>query len=74
MDAGYYRFPTEKWIGGMRDQVPDDFRFAFKVSDDVTIKKFPNLPRFGLRAGTMNPNFLNADMFRNFLMFAQRFA
>jgi len=27
------------------------------------VKHFPNLPRFGARAGTVNPNFLNADLF-----------
>jgi uncharacterized protein YecE (DUF72 family) len=43
--------------------VPDDFRFAFKVTDEITVKKFPNLPRFGIRAGKPNENFLNADLF-----------
>ena len=52
----------------MWNQVPDDFRFALKVTDDITIKKFPNLPRFGARAGTMNPNFLNADMFKRLFL------
>ncbi len=63
VDAGYYQFPSDSYIGGMCEQVPDGFRFAFKVTDEITIKKFPNLPRFGPRAGTVNPNFLNADMF-----------
>jgi uncharacterized protein YecE (DUF72 family) len=43
--------------------VPDDFRFGFKVTDAVTIKKFPNLARFGAKAGQPNPNFLNAELF-----------
>jgi hypothetical protein len=47
----------------MMSQVPDDFRFAFKVTDMITIKKFPNLPRFGMRAGEGNADFLNADLF-----------
>jgi hypothetical protein len=37
----------------MADQVPDDFRFGLKVTDVVTIKKFPNLDRFGPLAGKL---------------------
>src|SRR5204863_9330523 len=43
--------------------VPEDFQFAFKVTDEITVKKFSNLPRFGMRAGKPNENFLNADLF-----------
>ena len=64
VDAGYYQFPTEKYLAGLCDQVPDGFKFGFKVTDEVTIKKFPGLPRFGPRGGTMNANFLNAGLFR----------
>lgn len=63
VDAGYYKFPTEPYLTSMAEQVPSDFRFAFKVTDDVTLKKFPSLPRFGRKAGTMNPNFLNPELF-----------
>jgi uncharacterized protein YecE (DUF72 family) len=48
--------------------VPSDFQFGFKITDQITIKKFPNLPRFGQRAGKSNENFLNAEIFeRGFL-------
>jgi uncharacterized protein YecE (DUF72 family) len=63
VDAAYYTFPSEKYLTGLADQVPDDFRFGFKVTDTVTIKKFPNLARFGALAGKPNPNFLNAELF-----------
>ena len=63
VDAAYYTFPTEKYIGGLVDQVPDDFRFALKVTDEITVKQFPNLSRFGPRAGKPNANFLNPDLF-----------
>jgi uncharacterized protein YecE (DUF72 family) len=63
VDAGYYRFPNEGYIGGMAAQVPVGFQFAFKVTEDITIKRFPNLPKHGQRAGMENPNFLNAEMF-----------
>ena len=63
VDAAYYRFPEHKYLAGMMSQVPDDFRFAFKVTDLITIKKFTNLPRFGQKAGKPNENFLNSDLF-----------
>jgi uncharacterized protein YecE (DUF72 family) len=63
VDAAYYTFPTEKYIGGLVDQVPDDFRFGLKVTDEITVKHFPNLTRFGPRAGKPNTNFLNPDLF-----------
>jgi hypothetical protein len=63
VDAAYYRFPEHRYIEGMVAQVPDDFQFSFKVTDEITVKKFTNLPRFGVRAGQANENFLNADLF-----------
>ena len=63
VDAAYYTFPSVKYLEGLASQVPDDFRFAFKVTDSVTIKRFPNHARHGSRAGLENPDFLNADAF-----------
>ena len=63
VDAAYYTFPSEKYLEGLVSQVPSDFRFGMKVTDEITVKKFPNLPRFGIRAGRPNENFLNADLF-----------
>ncbi len=68
VDAGYYQFPSEKYLADLCAQVPDGFRFAFKATDEVTLKKFPNLPRFGKRAGTGNPHFLDADLFRRLFL------
>jgi uncharacterized protein YecE (DUF72 family) len=63
VDAAYYTFPTEKYLQGLAGQVPDGFLFAFKVTDAITIKRFPKLDRFGELAGKPNENFLNADLF-----------
>jgi uncharacterized protein YecE (DUF72 family) len=63
VDAAYYTFPSEKYLNGLVSQVPPDFRFGFKVTDEITVRKFPNLARFGIRAGKHNENFLNADLF-----------
>jgi uncharacterized protein YecE (DUF72 family) len=63
VDAAYYKFPDQKYIEGLASQVPDDFLFAFKVTDQITAKHFANLPRHGSEAGKPNPDFLNTDLF-----------
>ena len=63
VDAGYYRFPSEKYLASLCAQVPDHFRLSYKVTDEITVKKFPKLERFGDRAGTDNEHFLNAKLF-----------
>ena len=52
----------------MCDQVPESFKFAFKVTDEITIKSFPGLPRFGARKGMANANFLNPEMFKRLFL------
>lgn len=44
VDAGYYKFPDERYLAKLASQVPQEFKFAFKVTDEITTKKFPNLP------------------------------
>jgi uncharacterized protein YecE (DUF72 family) len=63
VDAAYYDFPRREYLLKLIEQAPDDFRFGFKVTDVITIKRFPNVPRFGARAGQSNRDFLNADLF-----------
>ncbi len=63
VDAAFYKFPEQKFLDTIMGQAPDDFQFSFKVTDTITIKKFPNMPKFGMRAGEVNQDFLNADLF-----------
>ncbi len=63
VDAAYYTFPGEKYLQGLASRVSPDFQFGLKVTDEITVRKFPNLDRFGGRAGKPNENFLNADLF-----------
>jgi len=63
VDAAYYQFPKREALMAMAGQVPADFRFAFKVTDEITLRRFPVLPRFGIRAGKTNENFLNPELF-----------
>jgi len=63
VDAAYYTFPSRQHLVRMAEQVPADFRFGFKVTDTITIKRYPSLSRFGDLAGKANEQFLNADLF-----------
>jgi len=63
VDAAYYTFPTEQNLLEIADQVPSGFKFAFKVTDEITLRRFPNVPRSGARAGLRNENFLHAPLF-----------
>ena len=68
VDAAYYTFPNAKSLEQLAAQTPPDFQFALKVTDQITIKSFPKLDRFGERAGKTNEHFLDADLFvSNFL-------
>lgn len=63
VDATYYKFPTRRQLEELAAPVPAGFQFALKVTDEIVIKQFPMLPRFGRRAGRENENFLNASLF-----------
>jgi len=63
VDSAYYNFPSRDYLHKLADAVPDDFRFGLKVTDVITIRKFPNLARFGTKAGEPNRDFLNAELF-----------
>ncbi len=63
VDAAYYKFPERDALLRLAAQVRPGFRFTFKVTDDITVKRFPQLPRFGPRGGKINPHFLDAELF-----------
>jgi uncharacterized protein YecE (DUF72 family) len=63
VDAAYYNFPSQQYLEGMINQTPDGFLFGFKVTDAITIKRYPKLDRFGDLAGKLNENFLNTELF-----------
>jgi uncharacterized protein YecE (DUF72 family) len=63
VDAAYYRFPTREGLESLAEQVPEGFRFTFKVTSEITVKRFPRLPRYGERGGKENRGFLDAGLF-----------
>jgi uncharacterized protein YecE (DUF72 family) len=59
-DFAFYQFPTLAMWRQIFSEVPAGFRFSLKVPEDVTVERFPNLPRYGQRAGVVNPRFMDA--------------
>lgn len=68
VDGTYYDFPKVSELEAMAAQVPDDFRFSYKVPRTITIKNFPNLRSFGDLAGKPNDYFLSAGAFQMALL------
>jgi uncharacterized protein YecE (DUF72 family) len=62
-DGGYYRFPKKETIEGYLSQVPSDFRLSLKVPEDITVKRYANIPENKELAGQINEHFLDADHF-----------
>jgi uncharacterized protein YecE (DUF72 family) len=67
-DFAFYQFPTDATWQRTFDQLPDNFRFSLKIPEDVTVERFPNLPRYGQRAGMANTHFMDPEPVRNQLL------
>ena len=64
-DFALYDFPDREGMEVIREQTTDDFKLSLKVTDRITIKRYPNLPRHGANAGKENPDFLNLELFED---------
>lgn len=64
-DFALYDFPQPLRMKAIFEQTPEQFTMSFKVTDRITIKRYPNLPRHGGNAGQENPDFLNVSLFEN---------
>src|ERR1044071_8128041 len=67
-DFAFYQFPTEDFWKKLFGQVPERFRFAYKVPEQITCKVFPTHSRYGPQAGRENESFLDAAMFREMFL------
>ena len=67
-DFAFYQFPTEDFWRKLFHQAPEDFRFAFKVPEQITCKVFPTHPRYGAQAGKPNESFLDAGVLQEMLL------
>lgn len=64
-DFALYDFPDPNHMKLIHDSTTDTFKVSLKVTDRITIKRYPSLPRFGQLAGTENPDFLNVELFED---------
>ncbi len=64
-DFALYDFPKPLQMRAFHESTPEEFTVSFKVTDRITIKRYPNLPRHGDLAGTVNPDFLNMTLFED---------
>ena len=56
-DFSFYQFPNEAFWRRLFSLVPEGFRFAFKVPEQITCKTFPTHARYGPQAGLENEFF-----------------
>jgi uncharacterized protein YecE (DUF72 family) len=61
-DFAFYQFPNAEFWQRLFSRVPEGFRFAFKVPEQITCKVFPKHARYGQQAGKENEGFLDARM------------
>lgn len=67
-DFSFYQFPTDDFWKQLFSRVPPSLKFALKVPEEITVKRFPVHPRYGPKAGLDNPTYLNYELFEaNFL-------
>ncbi len=67
-DFAFYQFPSADTWQRLFSQVPPGFKFAMKVAEDVTVERFPKLPRYGDRAGKNNVHFMDASLVQRQLL------
>jgi uncharacterized protein YecE (DUF72 family) len=60
-DFSFYQFPSPQYWQRLFASAPLALQFALKVPEEVTAEVFPKHVRYGPRAGTKNPAYLNAD-------------
>ena len=61
-DFAFYQFPSHEFWRKLFHQTPENFRFAFKVPEQITCKVFPSHARYGPQAGKPNEAFLENKM------------
>jgi len=71
-DATFYRSPTANQLRRYRNQLPEGFEMCFKVWEELTIPSYAKQARYGLKAGQPNPRFLDAQVFKDFVLMPYR--
>ncbi len=62
-DRTFYAPITEVELAAYAGLLPKSYPCVFKVWDELTMHTFPSHARYGGRAGSTNPSFLDAELF-----------
>ncbi|MGH7537284.1 MAG: DUF72 domain-containing protein [Gemmatimonadales bacterium] len=65
IDSAFYEPPTEQTLAAYAKALPPGFPCVSKVWDRITAKRFNQDRRWGDLAGRRNPDFLNAQLFKD---------
>jgi uncharacterized protein YecE (DUF72 family) len=65
IDSAFYDPPSEDALAAYARALPPGFPCVSKVWDRITAKRLNQDPRWGSLAGMRNPDFLNAELFRD---------
>lgn len=63
IDNTFYTPPSSKQLASYASALPENFQWVSKVWERITIPRYPKHARYGKQSGSMNPDFLNADLF-----------
>ena len=64
IDSAFYDPPSEEVLAAYARDLPPGFPCVSKVWDRITARRFNRDPRWGKLAGQLNPDFLNAALFK----------
>lgn len=64
IDRSFWAPIPESELASYAAQLPEGFRCVMKVWEEITTVSYPSHPRYGARAGQLNPHFLDAQVFR----------
>ena len=65
IDSAFYEPPSDEILAEYARALPSGFPCVSKVWDRITARRFTQDPRWGNLAGQRNPDFLNADLFKD---------
>jgi uncharacterized protein YecE (DUF72 family) len=71
-DSTFYGPPTANQLRHYLTQIPEDFQMCFKVWEEITIPSYALHNRYGTDAGQPNPRFLDAQLFKDFVLTPHR--
>ena len=67
-DSTFYRPPSANQLRRYLNQIPEGFEMCFKVWEELTIPTYAKQARYGPRAGQPNPRFIDAQLFKDFVL------